>query len=105
MSYYTLHYVTICFFTELLLLPLLSFPVDTKDDSTHTRRLNPVDLSLYAVTDSSLNEKLGHTMEDVRNIASDILQKDHQLVLPEHQVFNEQLSVLQNDKSYYSRVS
>lgn len=29
------------------------------------RKLNPVDLSLYAVTDSSLNEKLGHSMEDV----------------------------------------
>lgn len=44
-------------------------------------------------------------MEEVRIIASEILQKDHQLILPEHQVFNEQLSILQNDKSYYSRVS
>ncbi len=44
-------------------------------------------------------------MEEVREIASEILQKDHQLVLPEHQIFIEQLSILQNDKSYYSRVS
>ena len=29
------------------------------------RKSNPVDLTLYAVTDSSLNEKMGHSMEDV----------------------------------------
>jgi hypothetical protein len=28
-------------------------------------KFNPVDLSVYAVTDSSLNVKFGHTMEEV----------------------------------------
>jgi hypothetical protein len=39
--------------------------VASEDTKSSPRKLNSVDLSLYAVTDSSLNEKLGHSMEDV----------------------------------------
>ena len=50
------------------LIQILLSIVDEAAIGITPMKLNPVDLSLYAVTDSSLNEKLGHSMEDVRNM-------------------------------------